>query len=39
VQPQLGEVALEAAGEFGQRLMVGRTLICGGRLFEAVELD
>src|SRR5690606_39593770 len=33
------EVALEAVGEFGQRLLVGRTLVRGDRLFEAVELD
>src|SRR5882757_3934433 len=33
------EVALEAVGEYGQRLLVGRALVCGGRLFEAVELD
>src|SRR5690606_40203220 len=29
------EVALEAVGEFGQRLLVGRTLVRGDRLFEA----
>src|SRR3954453_11796780 len=33
------EVALDAVGECGQRLLVGRTRMCGDRLFAAVELD
>ena len=33
------EVALDAVSECGQRLLVGRTRVCGDGLFEAVELD
>jgi len=33
------EVALEADGEFGQRLQICRTRACGHCVFEAVELD
>ncbi len=33
------EVALDAAGERGRRLLVGRALACRDGLFEAVELD